>query len=590
MRPRGRPSIYQKDARLAGSLFLLLERHPTMLFHTRFFSRRAIVAALGAASLLLAAACQHEDGLTTVPVTPPVNPADSVFRAFWQVPTAASFASDTLRLIVRGPRDLRQGRLTLRNPISNAVLVEGPVLSLRGRQDTIVFPLALATTLISGQAIEVTGEIRTADNSVMFTSSDSSLTLLSEERGGAATRFFSGKGITLEGNTIGGMAVDPLRGWLILTLAERNELRVLNAGSQGLLPWKVTTGATPGAVYYHPSAWGPGGTAVVVNTGGTDLSVVDLETGGGSERLRRSLPSLVYRFGGDTTVLAPRVLRATIACTTDPCALPQVLLSLGTPTGRAGMVLFQPAFAEIQGAILPEFSGQAPDSPIDASLTGQLVAGSQSPLATSSSVSRCSGDRLGSAWFGQSQRSGAPSGLIVVSPDIPATCAGTGRLQVWEPVAGSWRPNTAVSSLSAGENMVPQSGIRDVVISDDGARIAVVASDRVAVFRSSGGHIGNLSTSAGSSATFLHDEFGAPVSIVVLQNGRIEFRNPTTLAIQATVIPPPGFDRDVRVVPSGGSQFLLVASGGAPARLWMLPMNTLSLSAKLTNPSLTSEQ
>lgn len=130
---------------------------------------------------------------------------------------------------------------------------------------------------------------------------------------------------------IGGAAYDPLAQRLYLTDKDANAVRAFSLTERGFLDWHISVGSRPQQIVFERFAWGVQPTLVVMNSGGTDLSIVDLANDGrgGKERWRIPIPLIKVVMDQDTIPLKPSVSSVLVHCPDALCSSPK--LFLGSP-------------------------------------------------------------------------------------------------------------------------------------------------------------------------------------------------------------------------------------------------------------------
>lgn len=191
-------------------------------------------------------------------------------------------------------------------------------------------------------------------------------------------------------------------------------------GQNKVRDFRIGTGSRPSLLATDPDNFGPGPTLIAFNSGGTDLSLIDLTDDGGTERDRVVIPLINLTVGDIGLQLRRDAHEITVQCPTRSCFEPTLFLGSSalddefqTTDGMGAtrsLKLTDPNTLADFDVITPEFRGVLPEDQeveVEATFTNPETA-EDSLLFARTGRSQCGTLAFGSTVVATADERGAP--------------------------------------------------------------------------------------------------------------------------------------------------------------------------------------
>lgn len=181
-----------------------------------------------------------------------------------------------------------------------------------------------------GEEVMAVAWVRDEVGKVRYTGAPDDDPLNLEEASLTPLTIYEGQTHRIEAGEIGAIAYNDLDGQIYYTNVERNHVGIFDFEGMALSDDVIPVGSRPRELAFRRYAWGSQPALAVINSGGTDVSIVDItERGGGQERWRIVLPIIEAEVGEEEMTLDPDVSSVLIKCPDVICDQP--ILYLASP-------------------------------------------------------------------------------------------------------------------------------------------------------------------------------------------------------------------------------------------------------------------
>lgn len=323
-----------------------------------------------------------------------------------------------------------------------------------------------------------------------------------------------GRTYRLPGNgEIGGTAYDPLLRRLYMTDRSNNNVRAFFLVEKRFSDWSIAVGSKPEQIAFERFGWGVQPTLAVVNAGGTDVSMVDLDMGGrgGEERWRVPIPLIRVVLDGDTIPLQPTASSVLIHCADDFCQNPK--LFLGSPkvseTNRViTRSLSLTALDPNDGfdLLTPLYHSGFPSTDEEVTIEAYVVdpsSGSATALITPRSVSKCGTLAIGGSLLATSEQRDGPLFLVETGAG-QMSCGEPGRVLRLSREGEHYRVSAAAVLHVEFDDELRQ--IQDIAVNADASLVLLRAGDKILVADGTLRRLGMVEVKGARSVAFLEGQ------------------------------------------------------------------------------------
>jgi hypothetical protein len=319
------------------------------------------------------------------------------------------------------------------------------------------------------------------------------------------------------GHKFGAIAFDPSTHTAYFTNTTGNEVGAISTRTLSLSHWRIRVGSAPTHIAHHAYGWGAAGTLVVANSGGSDLSVIDLTRAeGGAERMRITIPLVRAILGSDTVRLSPTASSFVMHCANTACMSPTLYLASPSAFGTGTVVTRTVAITAVDplarfDILTPDFSPVLPkDSAIAVSAFATFPeTNTDSLIFSRTDVSLCGTLAFGSTRVAAPRTPGGP--MYIAETGIGGVCGSSGRILRFDMKDGRY---THSALPIAYQNADPRlRGAIGVSTNDDASLVALKMPDRVLI---TDGHLrilGTLFVPSAHEVSFLSGQRGGPAAL-----------------------------------------------------------------------------
>jgi hypothetical protein len=325
------------------------------------------------------------------------------------------------------------------------------------------------------------------------------------------------------GSRVSGVAYDPGSRLLYFTDSTTNAVRALNVDSTRVAPWAIAVGSKPAAIMFLPASGVRPGSLATYNSGGTDLSLVNLVPGvGGVERQRIVLPITTIMVGQEAVRATTTILGLTPYCLAAPCTQPTLFLGAGDNNVAVTRSIAVEGTDPNAGftMLAPSFSTRLPqDSMVDVRV---VVTDRQttrdSVVFERSGVSKCGTLAVGGNLVATSEDPGGP--IFVADRGTARTlCGSVGRVLRFD--RGATRSDWSVSSQVAVSNSSDDRlrFVTGLAVNADASQVALLTEGGILVTDGNLRLLGTIPVDKGAAVAFLTEQRGGGQQWIAVSRG-----------------------------------------------------------------------
>lgn len=378
------------------------------------------------------------------------------------------------------------------------VLWVSDTLSVEGEPDSIdvSFPLASASDVLPfGQDLQFTvWALDAAERERFAGTPDDDLLNIDEAEFESFVLAHSQTFSVGEDAQLGGLAVDDIEDRVFFTRQDGSvgDVGALDLRAMAFEDWSVRVGSRPDLIAYQRQAWGTSPTLAVFNSGGTDVSLVDVTRDGSdaTERWRVPIPLMRVSVDGETQDLTPNAERILIHCQDTFCHDPVLYIGSlpsdgGSERPRVLHALPLTPFApdpDSFAVFAPAYTSGVLTSDQETSVEAWVVDasdGSERRVFGPQVASKCGTLAFGGAAFTTSKR---PGGALFVAEQGEASGAcGSEDRAVRFDLDGDGRYRIDGPSVINLDFDLTLSGIEEIATNDDGSLLLLRSGNQVYV-------------------------------------------------------------------------------------------------------------
>ena len=147
---------------------------------------------------------------------------------------------------------------------------------------------------------------------------------------GTSVTVYEGRTFRVSSGTIGDIVHNFVDHQIYYTNIDGNYVGIFDLFGMAMTDYRIMVGSRPNMMAFRPFAYGPGPTLAVFNSGGTEVSIVDITSReGGYERWRIVMPIIEAEVGSEEIILDTDVSSIMLQCNSVVCNEPT--LYIGSP-------------------------------------------------------------------------------------------------------------------------------------------------------------------------------------------------------------------------------------------------------------------
>lgn len=484
-----------------------------------------VLTSIGAlAAALSLAACLQTDRLTDPSKRPPdpvATDSSAPLGTILGAPLALELG-DTVHVALADTNGLKRGALLLVSAIGDTVLWRSDTLSATTTRDTLHFVIrGLPARTPLGSSLRAVAYVEDALGNARYLGAPDSARLRLSSTPGTIATLYAGHSVVLPNNgRVGALASDPVGSTVLFTDSAHNALRGLDAVRAVLTTDHVDLGSLPSLTAVRTV--GGASYALVSNSGGTDISFLDITTPGAWHEIARPVTPLT-RVTVDTAqyLLGYQPNSLLLYCPAANCTRPTAAIGTAAVAVSGGLNSFAAVrtFSPFVGTpdttldvIMPQWSIQG-DSAISvrASVIDRTT-NQETVRAFRSGISACAMGYLGLATLATTEDAGGP----IFAADGPQgqLCPVTTNngiqsrvLRLEYQFGETVISNQTTFAVTSDERA---RGIRFIAANADGSRIALVTNKTLYIGDGTSRILGTVGFSGTiEGVTFLRNQRGA---------------------------------------------------------------------------------